>query len=85
MIPSHHCSPLKGTIPMAANRGSKHHMTKLTEADVRAARKAWQGGRWIVVEGRRVPVTAAALARKYDVADQTMRNILAGRTWKHVK
>lgn len=70
---------------MAANKGSKHHATKLTEADVRAARKTHASGKWMVVDGKRVPVTVAALARKYGISDQGMRNIVHRRTWKHVQ
>ena len=70
---------------MAANTGSKHHATKLTEADVRAARKAAASGKFLVLDGKRHPVNTNTLARKYGVAHQTMRNILTGVTWKHVQ
>lgn len=69
---------------MAARKGAKHHAAKLTEAGVRAARKAYANNKSIVIDGKRVPVTASSLARKYGVAHQTMHAILKGETWKHV-
>lgn len=69
---------------MAANQGSKHHASKMTEAKVRAARKAFTDASWVVVDGKRHPVNASTLARKYGVTHQTMRSILKNETWKHV-
>ena len=70
---------------MAANKGSKHHNSKLTPATVRAARKAIEKGGEIVVGGKRVKTTVAALARKYGVTHQTMRSAIKGETWGHVQ
>lgn len=70
---------------MAARQGKKHHAAKMTEATVRAARKSHETGSWIVVDGRRQPVSVAALARKYGVSHQTMASLLARETWKHVQ
>lgn len=70
---------------MAANKGSKHHGAKMTEAKVRAARKAYQSASWVVLDGKRHPVNANTLAQKYGVAHQTMRSILRGDTWGHVQ
>lgn len=69
---------------MAANQGSKHHAAKMTDATVRAARKAYDNGSFIMVDGKRSPVTVNALARKYGVSHQTMHAIVKRQTWKHV-
>lgn len=70
---------------MPAIKGNKHHKAVMNEAKVRAARKAYHSGQTtILVDGKRVPVTLAALAKKYGVAPQTMHAIVTGRTWKHV-
>jgi hypothetical protein len=70
---------------MAARQGSKHHAAKMTEAKVRAARKAFANPTFIVVDGKRQPVNTATLARKYGISHQAMRNILSGQTWGHVR
>lgn len=69
---------------MSARPGSKHHAAKMTEATVRAARKANESASWVMLDGKRYPVNASTLARKYGVTHQTMRAILRGDTWKHV-
>lgn len=69
---------------MAARQGSDHHAAKMTPATVRAARKAHAKASWIVLDGKRHPVNANTLARKYGVTHQTMRSLLSGETWKHV-
>ncbi len=70
---------------MAANKGSKHHASKMTEATVRAARKVYDNQAWMMVDGKRERVTVNALARRYGVAHQTMHSVVKRRTWKHVK
>jgi hypothetical protein len=69
---------------MAARTGSKHHAAKMTDATVRAARKAFAEASWVMVDGKRHPVNTSTLARKYGVTHQTMRAILTGKTWRHV-
>ena len=59
---------------MPAQNGAKHHAAKMTTAKVRAARKAYDTGKW----------TLARLAEKYGVRPQTMHAIIKRRTWKHV-
>lgn len=70
---------------MVAHKGSKHHMAKLDEASVRAARRTFAEGSWVILDGKRHPVSASSLARKYGVAHQTMASILRGDTWRHVQ
>jgi hypothetical protein len=70
---------------MAAKQGAKHHAAKMTTATVRAARRAYERGGNVTIDGKRVPVTINSLARKYGVAHQTMHSILTYRTWKHVQ
>jgi hypothetical protein len=70
---------------MAANKGSKHHASKMTEATVRAARKSFENGSWIMLDGKRTPVSTSSLARKYGVSHQTMDSLLRRETWKHVQ
>lgn len=69
---------------MPARSGGKHHAAKLSEATVRAARVSYAKGTFILVEGKREPVTYSSLARKYGVRPQTMREALTGKTWRHV-
>lgn len=69
---------------MSAHKGAKHHAAKMTEAGVRAARKSYESGNFIVIDGKRSPVTVNSLARKYGVSHQTMHSILKRETWKHV-
>jgi transposase-like protein len=54
-------------------QGDRHGMSKLDERKVAAARHALANG-----------ATTEQLARIYGVAQGTMRNVLAGRAWKHV-
>ncbi len=70
---------------MAARKGAKHHMAKMDAASVRAARDTFKNGSFIMVDGKRQPITVAALARKYGIAPQSMHSILKGDTWKHVR
>lgn len=58
---------------MPAHRGSAHHLAKLTEEDVRAARKARHDG-----------IPQKALAARYGVSPGTMGRALRGTTWKHL-
>jgi uncharacterized protein YjcR len=60
---------------MSARQGAKHHAARLTTAKVRQARKSYATGKY----------TIAALAKKYEVAPQTMHAVLTYRTWKHVQ
>lgn len=69
---------------MAAKSGRDHHNAKMTEATVKAARKTYATASWVVVDGKRQPVTAENLAKKYGVAKQTMWSLLQRKTWKHV-
>lgn len=69
---------------MAARQGAQHHAAKMTEATVKAARKAYAEASWVMLDGKRHPVNASTLARKYGVTHQTMRAILKGHTWRHV-
>lgn len=69
---------------MAANKGSRHHASKMTEAEVRAARRSYEKGTYIVVDGKREPITVNSLARKYGVAHQTMHAVVKRKTWKHI-
>lgn len=70
---------------MSARKGAQHHAAKMTEATVRAARKAYNEASWVMVDGKRHPVNASTLARKYGVTHQTMRALLRGETWGHVQ
>lgn len=70
---------------MAARPGGKHHAAKLTEATVKAARNTFATGKFVMLDGKRWPVTASSLARKYGVTHQTMRAALRGDTWRHVQ
>jgi hypothetical protein len=70
---------------MAARQGKNHHAAKLTEATVRAARKTYEKGSFVLVDGKREKVTVNALARKYGVSHQTMHSALKRQTWKHVQ
>ena len=70
---------------MAANKGSEHHAAKMDEASVRAARKTFESGHWLVIGGKRWPVNVNTLARKYGVSHQTMRSLLHRETWQHVQ
>lgn len=69
---------------MAAHKGAKHHAAKMTEATVRSARNSFENGNFIVIDGKRSPVTVNALARKYGVSHQTMHALLKRKTWGHV-
>jgi hypothetical protein len=70
---------------MAANRGSKHHAAKMTEATVREARRKYESASWLVIDGKRQPVTPGTLAKKYGVSRETMVALLSRRTWGHVQ
>lgn len=54
-------------------RGSDHHNSKLSEAQVIGARKLHAEG-----------VTGAALARRFGVTQSTMSSILLRKTWRHI-
>lgn len=59
---------------MSARPGNKHHMAKLTAAQVRQARKSYATGKW----------TYGRLAEKYGVSRQAMQAAVTGRTWAHL-
>lgn len=69
---------------MAARKGAQHHNAKLTEATVKAARKAYRNASWVMLDGKRHPVNISTLARKYGVSHQTMNSCLKGDTWRDV-
>jgi len=50
--------------------GERQHNAKLTEQDVIAIRKDWRGSR--------------RLSRKYGVCRQTVDDVKAGKSWKHL-
>lgn len=54
---------------------AKRATTKLTEPDVREIRKRYAAG----------GVSQAALAREFGVSAATIGDLIAGRTWRHVK
>ena len=61
----------------AKNRGAKgesHHAARLSEDDVREARKAWRDG----------VMNYTQLAVKFGVTDAAMSYAVRGVTWKHV-
>lgn len=60
---------LKGRMP----RGEDHKRHRLTADDVRAIRAEVQAG-----------ASTRGLARRFGVADHTVRSVLTGRTWRHV-
>jgi DNA-binding XRE family transcriptional regulator len=59
---------------MPARKGAAHHNAKMNTRKVKAARKAYETGKW----------TISALARKYEITRQSMHAILTGETWKHL-
>lgn len=56
-----------------ARGGEAHGAAKLTSKKVRTARRAYVRG-----------VSIATLAKRYGVRDAIMRDVLYGKTWKHV-
>jgi len=61
----------KGRRVAVLRQGEEHHMTKITEDDVRAIRASNE--------------PRAALAARYDMSIGGIKTIRAKRTWKHVK
>lgn len=57
-----------------SNRGERHGKAKLTEKQVRAIRAAHKDG-----------VTMYRLAKQYGVSHWTIKHLLLGETWGHVK
>jgi hypothetical protein len=55
-------------------RGEAHGKAKLTEAEVRQIRKLHSQGS-----------STLRLSQKFGVSDDAVRDILRGRTWKHVR
>lgn len=55
--------------------GEQHPMSKLTAGEVRAMRKRYAAG----------GVSQRALAAEYGVSHTTVRAVLDGTSWKHVK
>lgn len=58
-------------------RGELNNNAKLTEDIVREIRKRW--------ENRSPGLTKTALARELDINPSTIRDIISGRRWGHVK
>jgi hypothetical protein len=65
---------------MAARQGTKHHMAKMTVAQVRQARKSYD---LRDADGKR-KWSIPKLADKYGVSYTAMYLIINHRTWKHV-
>lgn len=59
-----------------AQVGSKNHKAKLTEADVQHIRFAYEV--WL-------SCSPAQLAKLHKVSKSTIDNIIARKSWKHVK
>ncbi len=70
----------------ASRRGSKNVRTNLTEADVRAIRRArgTSGGRMWKRKQKPGAVPVAVLAKKYGVSASAISNIARRFRWKHV-
>lgn len=58
-----------------ANRGENALNHKIKEADVREIKRLWETGIH----------TTATISDLYPISRQSVRDIIAGRTWKHVK
>lgn len=56
-------------------KGSEHHMSKLSEAEVIKARKLYDSGKKRVCD----------LARMYQMDDSTMDSIVKRNTWTHIE
>lgn len=56
-------------------KGSQHHMSKMTEADVGRARNLYDSGQKTITQ----------IARMFGMDPSTMDSILKHNTWKHVK
>lgn len=56
-------------------RGSRQHLSKLTEMDVRSIKIEFMGG----------AASITALAVKHGISETSMGDILSGRTWRHVE
>lgn len=57
-----------------ANRGEKALNHKIKESDVREIKRLWETGIH----------TTATISDLYPISRQSVRDIIAGRTWKHV-
>jgi Mor family transcriptional regulator len=55
-------------------RGEQHHRAKLTESDVRTIRISHDAGR----------VTAAELARRYQMAESSIRSVVHRQSWRDI-
>lgn len=56
-----------------SNKGSRHGMAKLSEADIPIVRQMHRNG-----------VAAAVIATQLGVGEMTIRDIVKGRSWQHV-
>ncbi|WNO26377.1 HNH endonuclease [Mycobacterium phage Deenasa] len=54
--------------------GEAHYAAKLTEHAVRAARDLYAEGGWSIID----------LATRFGVTDMTMRDVLVGKSWRHI-
>lgn len=61
---------------MPARKGSKHHLAKLTEEDVREARRRRAAGE---------TVESIWLSFPHIECMSTVQYMLQGKTWRHVK
>jgi predicted DNA binding protein len=66
-----------------ARRGMELPWAKLTDADVKQAREAFERGQFAIAYIR-AHYSAAGLARKYGVSRSAMDKALKGITWGHV-
>lgn len=64
----------RGLQPEDCNRGEENHCAKLTEVQVREARRAHVGG-----------VSYRTLSERYGVSHGTIWSAVTGRTWAHVE
>lgn len=56
-------------------KGSQHHMSKMTEAEVEQARKLYDSGKKGICE----------IAKMFNMDSSTMDSIVKRHTWRHVK
>lgn len=56
------------------NRGENHPRSSLTETDV-----------WEIIKLKSEGFSIESMAQKFGVSKNTVRNILTGKSWKHLK
>lgn len=56
------------------NRGENHPRSTLTESDV-----------WEIIKLQSESFSIESISQKFGVSKNTVRSILAGKTWKHLK